>query len=222
MFIGHYAPAFIAATARKAPPLALLVVAAQLVDFAFFSFALMGIEHFRLVPNFTASNWLDLYDMPISHSLLGTALFAAGFGALAYALTRQRTGALLAAAVVLSHWLLDFLVHAPDLTLAGGLVKLVPKLGLALWNMPLIERPLELIMAFGGLAFYAARTRPSAPKARIALIVFAAVLGLFQIIDWFGPRTTEVDASQPLTALLAFSVMAALAKWLQSTRQNPE
>lgn len=217
MFIGHYAPAFIAATHRKAPTLALLVVAAQLVDFAFFGFALLGIEHFRLVPNFTASNWLDLYDMPISHSLLGTTLFAAGFGALAYAITRRGMAALLAAAVVLSHWLLDFLVHAPDLTLAGA----PPKLGLGLWNLPLIERPLEVVIALGALLFYAARTRPTSPKALWALLVFAAVLGLFQTIDWFGPRTTKVDAGQPLTALLAFSVLTALAAWLQSTRAKP-
>ena len=126
--------------------------------------------------------------------------------------------ALLAAAVeVLSHWLLDFLVHAPDLTLAGA----PPKLGLALWNFPLIERPLEIAMAFGALAIYAARIQPTAAKARLALIVFAAVLGVFQTIDWFGPRTTEVDAGQPITALLAFSVLTALAMWLQSTRENP-
>lgn len=216
MFIGHYAPAFIAATARKAPPLALLVVGAQLIDFAFFGFALMGIEHFRLVPNFTASNWLDLYDMPISHSLFGTAVFAAGFAALAYALTRQSAAALLTAAVVLSHWLLDYLVHAPDLTLAGT----PPKLGLGLWNMPMIERPLEVVMAFGALTFYVVRSRPTSPKSLWAVIVFAAVLGLFQTINWFGPRTTVVDAGQPLTALLAFSVLTALAIWLQSTRQN--
>ncbi len=214
MFIGHYAPAFIAATARKAPPLAVLVVGVQLLDYAFFSFALLGIEHFRLVPDYTASNWLDLYDMPISHSLLGAAGFAAGFAALTFAFTRQRTAAVIAAGAVLSHWLLDYLVHSPDLTLIGA----PPRLGLGLWNMPLLEKPLELALAFGALAFYAARTRPAGPRAGIALGLFVAVLGLCQAIDWFGPRTAVVDAGAPITALAAFTVIAALALIVQSTR----
>jgi membrane-bound metal-dependent hydrolase YbcI (DUF457 family) len=213
MFIGHYAPAFLAATHRKAPPLAVLMIGTQLIDFGFFTFALMGIEHFRLVPGITASNWLDLYDMPYTHSLLGTCVWAAGFAALVWLFTRRPVAALLAAAAVVSHWLVDLLVHRPDLTLAGS----PPLLGLGLWNLPLVEKPLELAMAFGALAFYAARTRPKA----LPLAVLAGVLALCQAIDWFGPRTTVVDAGQPITALTAYSVLAALAVWTQSTRAKP-
>ena len=214
MFIGHYAPAFIAATHRKAPPLAVLVVAVQVLDYAFFSFALLGIEHYRLTPNFTASNWLDLYDMPYSHSLLGAALLGALFGGLVLAFTRSRAAAGLAALCVVSHWLADLFVHAPDLTLAGS----PPKFGLGLWNHPLAEHALELVLAFGTLAFYAARTRPAGPTARIALVVLAAVLGLFQATDWLGPRSAEVSPAQPLTALFAFTVLTVLALWVQSSR----
>lgn len=213
MFIGHYAPAFIAATHRKAPPLAVLMIGTQLIDFGFFSFALLGIEHFRLVPGATATNWLDLYDMPYTHSLLGSCVWAAGFAALVWLFTRRPAAAALAAMAVVSHWLVDLLVHRPDLTLAGA----PPLLGLGLWNMPLIEKPLELAMAFGGLAFYAANTRPK----RLPLAVLALVLALCQAIDWFGPRTTELTASQPITALVAYSVIALLGVWVQSTREKP-
>jgi membrane-bound metal-dependent hydrolase YbcI (DUF457 family) len=152
--------------------------------------------------------------MPYTHSLLGACGWAAGFAALIWLVMRQRTAAMIMAAMVLSHWLLDFLVHRPDLTLAGS----PPLLGLGLWNAPLIEKPLELAMAFGTLGYYAASSRPSSPRAGLALWVFAAVLALVQAIDWFGPRTTTVDASQPLTALAAYSVIAMLGVWLQSTR----
>lgn len=216
MFIGHYAPAFIAATVRKAPPLGVLMVAAQLIDFGFFGFTLLGIEHLRLVPGMTASNWLDLYDMPYTHSLLGTFVWAASFGALVGLVLRSRQAALLAALVVVSHWFIDYLVHRPDLTLTG----LPPKLGLGLWDMPLLEKPVELVFAFGSLAFYAARTRPASPRAGLALGVIMLVLALVQAIDWFGPRTTVVDASLPLTALAAYGVLTVLAMWLQATRQN--
>jgi hypothetical protein len=214
MFIGHYAPALVAAASRKAPPLGAMAIGVQLLDFAFFGFALTGIEHFRLVPDMTASNWLDLYDMPYSHSLLGACALAAGFGALVYAVVRSRAAAMIAAAMVLSHWVLDLLVHRPDLTLAGS----PPLLGLGLWNAPLIEKPLEIGMAYGALAYYAASTRPASSRAGLALGVFAAVLAVVQAIDWFGPRTTVVDAGTPITALAAYSVIAALAVWLQATR----
>lgn len=216
MFIGHYAPAFLAAASRKAPPLAVLVVAVQLLDFAFFSFALLGIEHYRMVPGFTASNWLDLYDMSYSHSLLGAAVLGALFGLPVFAMTRSRAAAMIAFACVLSHWLADYIVHAPDLTIAGS----PPKLGLGLWNHPLAEHALEVVLAFGTLAFYAKRTRAAGPRSALVLYVFAAIMGLFQMTDWLGPRTTDVNASQPLLALFAFTVLALLALLVQATRQN--
>ena len=54
MFIGHFAPAFAArAVTAEAPKLGTLFIAAQLTDWAFFLFALGGIEHLRLVPGIT-------------------------------------------------------------------------------------------------------------------------------------------------------------------------
>ena len=120
MFIGHWAPAMVAATRKDAPSLPVLFIAAQLVDWAFFLFVIFGIEAMRMTPGISAMNPLDLYHMPYTHSLLGSAAWAAGFGALVYVFTRNRTGATIAALVVLSHWLLDLLVHVPDLTIAGS------------------------------------------------------------------------------------------------------
>ena len=82
MFIGHYAPAFAAATSFKSPRLGALFVAAQLVDIAFFGFLILGIEKMRMLPGATVMNGMDLYDMPWTHSLAG----AIGWGVLfAYA-----------------------------------------------------------------------------------------------------------------------------------------
>lgn len=214
MFIGHYAPAFIAATHRKAPPLAVLVVAVQVLDYAFFSFALVGIEHYRLTPNFTASNWLDLYDMRYSHSLLGAAVLGALFGGFVYAFTRSRGAAGIAFACVLSHWLADYIVHAPDLTLAGA----PPKLGLGLWNHPLAEHALEVVLAVGSLRYYSSRTRPTGQYSDMWLNLLASMMLFFQMTDWFSRRTTEVSAGQPLVALYAFTALALLALLVQSTR----
>ena len=77
MFIGHYAPALVAAAYPKAPRLGTLFVAAQLVDLAFFAFVIVGVENMRITPGITAMNAMDLYDMPYTHSLAGSFVFAA-------------------------------------------------------------------------------------------------------------------------------------------------
>jgi membrane-bound metal-dependent hydrolase YbcI (DUF457 family) len=214
MFIGHYAPGFAASATRAGPPLWLGALATQAVDVAFFSFALMGIEHYRLVPGATASNWLDLYDMPYTHSLAGACLWALALGLIAWAAWRNRARAAIVAALVVSHWLLDLLVHRPDLTLVGH----PPRLGLGLWNMPAIERPLELAITFGALAFYARRTRAISPWATPTLLLLAVMLLTFQAIDWFGARTTEVGPAQPIMALLAYGLIVLASALVGATR----
>ena len=64
MFIGHWAPALAVAAKRRSPGLGTLFIAAQLVDWAFFIFVLIGVEHMRLTPGISAMSPLDLYHMP--------------------------------------------------------------------------------------------------------------------------------------------------------------
>ncbi len=207
MFIGHWAPALAAAaTSRHAPKLGLLFVAAQLVDWAFVALVLTGAERMRITPGISAMNPLDLYHMPYTHSLLGSAVFTAGFAALVWLLTRDRTATLIGGAVVLSHWFLDLLVHVPDLTLAGS----PPKLGLGLWNYPLIEMPLELGITFGALWWYNRKRRPAPGR----VLVLGGVLLLLQAVNWFGPVGSEVTAGTSLLALFAFGLITAIAVWV--------
>lgn len=214
MFIGHFAPAMVAATHPKAPGLGTLFVAGQLVDFGFFGFALFGIENFRITPGMTVMNPLDLYDMPYTHSLLGSSVWALGFALLIWLFTRNRTGALIGGLVVLSHWLLDLLVHAPDLTLAGS----PPNLGFGLWNQPAIAMPLELLLTFGALAFFVFRTRSTAPRSKLALVLLAMLLLAFQASNWFGPEPEAADTAMMVTALIAFTAAAVAAAFVGRTR----
>ena len=205
MFIGHFAPALIAARHKDAPSLPLLFIGAQLVDWAFFALLLTGAEKMRFTPGVSVTNPMDLYHMPYTHSLLGSAIFAILFGGLVSLICRNRTAAILAALVVLSHWFLDLLVHVPDLTLAGS----PPRLGLGLWNHPMIEMPFELILTFGALWLYA---KVAMPKA-VPLAVLAAILLLLQAINWFGPVETAVTSGTSLLAFFAYALatLAALS-----------
>jgi len=214
MFIGHFAPAMIAARHKDAPSLPVLFIGAQLVDWAFFGLLLTGAEKMRVTPGISAMNPMDLYHMPYTHSLLGSAIFALVFGALIFAVTRTRTGALIAAAVVLSHWFLDLLVHVPDLTLAGS----PPKLGFGLWNHPSIEMPLELALTLGSLWLYAKVAKPKA----LPLASLVGVLLLLQAVNWFGPVEPEVTAGTSLLAFFAFGLATLLAWWVYRSESRKQ
>lgn len=213
MYIGHFAPALAAAAASpRAPGLGTLFVAAQLVDLAFFAFVMGGIEHMRVVPGITAMNPMDLHHMPYTHSLVGTAVWAAGFGLIVWAALRSRTAAMIAASVVMSHWFVDLLVHRPDLTLAGA----PPKLGFGLWDQPLVAVPLELALTSLAFWFYLRRTRgPLLPP----LLLFTVLLA-FQAVNWFGPQPETYTAALPLSALASYALLIGLAAWVGQSRRH--
>lgn len=220
MFIGHYAPALIAAVHPRAPRLGALFVAAQLVDLAFFAFVLLGVEHMRLVPQATVTNALDLYDMPYTHSLLGSLGFAAGWVVGARLRGAAAATAWIGALVVASHWALDWLVHAPDLTILGyGW-----RHGLGLWNWPLIEMPLELALVGLALVFYASHTAARGPGGHASLLVLSLALLIAQLVNWLEPQPTGIVDPPPPSAsalaLAAFLVLAALAAWVARTRRR--
>ena len=125
--------------------------------------------------------------------------------------TRNGIVSLLAGAVVLSHWLLDLLVHRPDLTLAGD----PPKFGFGLWDYPAIEMPLELALTFGAMAFFIARTRGYVLPA----LVLALLLLALQAVNWFGPEPDEVTGALSYAGFFAFGLLAFAASWLGQKRR---
>lgn len=213
MFIGHFAPAFAAAAiSPRAPRLGTLFIAGQLVDWGFFVFASLGIEKMRIEPGATAMVPFDLYYMPYTHSLLGSAVWAVIFGLIVTAWLRDGKAGTLAALVVLSHWALDFLTHRPDLTLAGGNTAY----GLGLWNVPGIAIPLELLITLGAFWWYIRQTRgPIGPP-----LVLMVVLLAMQAFNWFGPVPAEVSLSLYLQALAAYAVATLLARWVGTNRKH--
>jgi len=213
MFIGHWAPALAAAAASsRSPKLGTLFVAAQLTDFAFFIFVITGIEQMRITPGITVMNGMDLFHMPYTHSLLGSALWGLGLGIVIYAATKDRLAAVIGGLVVLSHWFVDLLVHTKDLTLWGA----PPKLGFGLWNYPAIEMPIELGITVLALYWYWKRTRgPVGP-----IIILGVMLLTFQAVDWFGTPPAEAGLQLYLTALSAFTVTCLVAWWVGRTRTH--
>lgn len=211
MFIGHWAPAFLAAAASpRAPKLGTLFIAGQLVDWAFFAFTIIGVERMRITPGITTMNSMDLYHMPYTHSLLGSGVFALSFAAILVLWRRDLLAAIIGGLVVVSHWLLDLLVHTKDLTLAGS----PPKFGFGLWNYPAIEMPLELFLLVGAFVLYVRRTKgPIAPP----IILLVVLLGL-QAFNWFAPEPEQWTLATPLLGFVGFGLPTLIAVWVGTTR----
>ena len=156
MFIGHFGVALAAKKLAPRTSLGATVFAAEFVDLLWPVLLLLGVEHVVISPGIMRMSPFDFTDYPITHSLLMGVAWAAIVGGLYYALRRYARGAWIMAALVLSHWFLDWLVHRPDLLLYPGGSS---KFGLGLWNHPLPEIVLEVAIFVIGIWIYAGSTR---------------------------------------------------------------
>jgi len=211
MFVGHYGVAFAVKGREQSIPLWFLFIAVQLLDVFWAPLVMLGVERLRIVPGITASNPLDLYFMPYTHSLVAGILWSAGsFAAYKFLASTgpARKGAGLVALAVFSHWVLDFLVHRPDLALYDN----TAKVGLGLWNLPVVALSLEAVLLFGGMWFFLARV----PVRRAPVVVFGVVMLAIQLVVFFGPPPPSAIAAA-WTALGSYVVFAAIVARLTAS-----
>jgi len=214
VFVGHYAVSFAARSRAPSVPLWALFIAVQLLDVAWAPFVLLGIEKVRIVPGFTATNALDLYYMPYTHSVAAALLWSAGAYALCRLTAREAgpVGAALVGAAVFSHWILDLIVHVPDLALYDD----TAKVGLGLWNRPVTALALEAALLFGGLWLYL-RTRGGRP---VAWCAFGLVMLGVQVCVFFGPPPPS-DKAAAITAMAGYAIFATGAWVIERTAGKP-
>jgi hypothetical protein len=213
MFIGHYGVAFGARAIEPRVPLWAYFIAVQWVDILWCVLVLLGVERVHIEPGVNPSGPLVFDYYPYSHSLLAGVLWGLAAFCVYLLVTRakdaQRAGLVLGLAV-LSHWLLDFLVHLPDLDLVSESYKV----GLGLWRYPAIEIVTELVLVVAGLILYF-RGRPalSTPR-RIAMVALCVTIGVVQLVGDYGPPPPSVKAmaGAGLALYLTFAALARAAE----------
>jgi hypothetical protein len=189
MFLGHFAIGFAGKKINAKPSLGTYFLAAQLLDLLWPSFLLLGIENVKITNDPGNPIPLSFTDYPVSHSLLTVLGWSLFFGVVYYLLNKNRKAALVLGFFVLSHWLLDLLVHIPDLPLYPGDS---PHVGLGLWKWKYVELTIEVLMYVIGVALYLKATKAKSKAGAIitwSLIVFMFLIHLANI---FGPPPPDV------------------------------
>ena len=190
MFIGHFAVGFAAKPLAPRASLGTLMTAPLLLDLLWPVFLLLGFEQVRIVPGDSAFLTLDLYHYPWSHSLLMSVVWGALFALLYRARTNYMRGAVVVALGVVSHWVLDYVTHRPDMPLVPGVGI---KLGLGLWNSVPATIAVEVAMFGSGLGFYLRTTRAKDRVGSFALGAFVVLLLLLYIANAFGPPPPSAE-----------------------------
>jgi hypothetical protein len=190
MFIGHYALGLAAKRLAPRTSLGTLFAAPTLADLLWPVFLLLGWEQSHVVPgpNPLLTLWLD--DIPWSHSLLTLIVWGAVFGFLYNARGGDKRAAIVIGVLVVSHWVLDFVTHRPDMPwYPGG-----PKVGLGLWNYPIATVIVETALFLWGIAVYARVTRARDRIGRWGLWALVGLIAGSYYSTLFTPTPTDMRA----------------------------
>lgn len=199
MFVGHLAVALAAKRAAPNANLGWLVAGVSALDLVWPIFVLTGIERVSFAAGATAFTPLVFDSYPWSHSLVMSVVWGLVLVAIGRAARVPASPALLVALVV-SHWVLDFISHAPDMPLWPGNS---PRFGLALWNSIPATLIIEGAMWIAGIVMYRSvlartRQRPGWPFWSFVVVCTlmwvagpwsppppsVTAIGLFSLVGW--------------------------------------
>lgn len=216
MFVGHFAIGLASKRAAPHTSMGTLVLAAILADVLVWILVVLGVEHVAIKPGITATNALDLYDYPISHSLLMDVVWGALMAGVYFGVRKYPRGALLIFAAVLSHWTLDWISHRPDMPLAPGLHVY---LGLGLYNSRIGMLLVEGSLWLAGIVIYARATHSPKRIGVWTLYVGVAILTLLWVASLNGapPRVSVVTMGK--IDLVFLALLIAWAYWVDGSRE---
>ena len=217
MLVGHCAVAFAGKRVDPNLSLGLLMAAALLADLLGFIFILMGLEHWTMKPGLAGIRAVDLDSIAWSHGLqpglLWATLFAGGY----FLWRRHAKGAWILFAAVLSHWILDFVSHRPDMPIAPGLTG---RYGLGLWTSVPATLAVEGTMWVIALVVYVRATRARKWTGLYlfwAMIAFLTLSWINNIVGTPPPGSLTIAA---IASLTFFTLLVAWAYWMDRVRKT--
>lgn len=214
MFAGHVGAGLAFARVDRRVNVAVFCLAAMLLDAVLWAFVLLGWESVIVPADYASTHFLH-FSFPYSHGLLASLGWSALAGAVAFVWypglsSRKVRGALAVAAVVFSHWILDALVHVPELPVIGAGSAQV---GLGLWkHMPFVLSVEGLILA-AGLWLFLPGARLSRPR-KAGLAALGILTLVFTVLGMTVAAPPPSILAMAAISLLTIGVLCALAYWL--------
>ena len=213
MFVGHLAVGLAAKRATPRVSLAVLLAAAQLADMLWPAFLAVGIEQMRIDPGNMPFTSLDFVSYPYSHSLVLLVVWGFVLAGICRLFVSDARVMIVIPALVVSHWVLDWVTHRPDMPLypGGG-----PKLGLGLWNSIPATLAVELTMYGVGLWIYLEATEARDKVGRWAF----GTLAVFMVVAYVA-SIGSVPPSVPglyVSAILAAALATVWSWWADRHR----
>lgn len=205
--------------ADKTLSLGILFIAAQLSDLILGFTLLTGIEKINITAGANPLTSVQYVFFPYSHSLVATLLWAALVALIPFiaplksSLPKSKT-ALVMATAVLSHFILDAIVHTPDLDLLGNGAY---KIGLGLWSYPLASYTAEAVLLVTGLWIYLKATKTTTFTGKYGLLVLSVILLILNAINSFGPPPPSTEYFIATLATVYISTIV-IAFWLDRKR----
>jgi membrane-bound metal-dependent hydrolase YbcI (DUF457 family) len=213
MFAGHLAVALGAKKIEPRVPLPVLVASAFAADLLWPLFLLVGLETVRIAPGNTAFTPLDFVSYPWSHSLAMSVVWAAIAGHLARKAFGSRRAGLVVSALVVSHWVLDYFTHRPDLPLWP----FGPRVGLGLWDSVSGTIEVEGLLFAAGIAIYHHATKAIDAQGKWAFVGLVMAVGAAWLSGPFLPPPPSVAAL--IAAALVLAVLLPLwSLWIEKHR----
>ena len=214
MFIGHFAVAYASKRVAPRPSLGWTFAAAQFADLLWPILVLAGVEHFRVQPGDTAFTPLSFDYYPWSHSLVMDCVWGVLLGGLYFVFRRDRSGAIAIGLLVVSHWVLDWITHRPDMPFAPGLET---RVGLGLWNSVAGTIVVEVGMFLAADWMYLRATRANDKIGSIG----AWMLGGFLLAVYIGNIIAPLpnDPRAVAWGALPMWILIPVAAWIDRHRQ---
>jgi hypothetical protein len=214
MFAGHIGVALAAARVEPRVNVGLLITAALLLDLLLWFFVLLGWESVVIPPTFAQTHQPE-FVFPYSHGLLASAAWSALAGAFALLLYKNHGAeklrpALLIAGVVFSHWLLDALVHRPELPVTGAASL---QLGLGLWDHKPVALVVEAALVLAGMLLFFPGSGLARPR-KLALASLLLLLLAFTVVGMTVAPPPPSAAAMAASSLGTIVLVGVLFGWL--------
>ena len=161
MIAGHFGFAAMVKSREKSAPLWALMLATVWLDVIFTP---LFLTHRETVQPVHAGYGGLIIHADYTHSIVGMLALSAALGAMFLPRLGRRI-ALVIAMVSASHWVLDLVVHRPDMPVLPGNVGSLPYLGFGLWNHPLASASVEFVLVVAGAIMYWRAAKDVSAKA---------------------------------------------------------